>query len=586
MNANHSILRNAARRIGRALVLCGWLIAPCAPAGNWVTVASVPTNNLTHGIGMMLLLSDGTVMCSDSTNTSDIWFQLTPDKHGSYVNGSWSQLANATYSRLYYASGVLTNGQVFVAGGEDGSGRTHIQIYDPVTNGWTELIPPSSIYNPSIGDYFADTISSVIPNGNVLMSPALNNPAEQWEALLYNPAANSWTNTSVFAQGNQSMGECSWVKLGDGSILNVDGTVNNQTYTSERYIPALNQWIADGNLQVYLFNSVPAPKGGSIEIGPALLLPNGNAFFAGGTGYYGIYTPSGNTNAGTWACFPITNGLESADEPGATMADGNLLLVLANNCNNAGCGPPFYYYEYDYSVNPPAGAFIPEPAPTNTLGGDYVLFMLDLPDGTVLVSSGGNPQLNIYQPNGSPLAAAKPTITSITPNPDGSFHLVGTGLNGICEGAAEGDDGQMASDYPLVRLTNNATGYVSYARTYNWSTAGIRTGSTPETTEFRLPATLPYGSYSLVVVANGIASNPVAFYGPVWVDFNYFSGSGLYFGTYANPFNTLTEGTNAVASGGTIFINGGIQPSVSPETMIISKPMFIHSVFGPSTIGN
>jgi hypothetical protein len=583
MKANHSSLRNAARRVGRALILCGWLMAPGALAGTWTTVAT----NAPQGIGMMLLLSDGTVMCSSSTNdnTTGTWSRLTPDQYGSYVNGSWSQLANATYGRVYYTSDVLTNGQVFVAGGEYGSGKFHIQIYDPVANSWSELYPPTSYYNTNLGDYFADTISAEIPNGNVLMAPNLQNTAYAQAALLYNRAANFWTNTSVFAQGNPSMGECSWVKLGDGSILNVDGTVNNQPpYTSERYIPALNQWIADDNLPVYLFNSVPA--GGSIEIGPALLLPNGNAFFAGGSGYYGIYTPSGNTNAGSWACFPITNGLESADEGGATMADGNLLLALAYNCNNAGCSAPFYYYEYDYSVNPPAGAFIPEPAPTNSLGGDPVIFMLDLPDGTVLASSGGNSQVMVYQPTGSPLAAGKPTITSITPNQDGSFHLVGTGLNGIFEGAGEGDDGQMASDYPLVRLTNNATGNVSYARTYNWSSAAIRTGATSETTEFTLPQTLPAGAYSLVVVANGIASDPVPFYGPVWVNFNYSNEEHFYNGTFEFPYPLLAEGTNAVASGGIIFINGSNQPSVSAETPRISKPMTIYSVYGPSSVGN
>jgi hypothetical protein len=184
------------------------------------------------------------------------------------------------------------------------------------------------------------------------------------------------------------------------------------------------------------------------------------------------------------------------------------------------------------------------------------------------------------------LAAGKPTITSITPNADSSFHLVGTGLNGISEGAGFGDDGQMATDYPLVRLTNNSSGLVFYARTYNWSGSSIQTGNTPETTEFTLTnLTLLSGSYSLVVVANGIASDPVTFYSPVWVDFNYSSPFNYYFGTYDDPYNTLAEGTNAVVSGGTIFLKASTQPSVSSETMTISKPMTITSVFGPSTIG-
>ncbi len=131
--------------------------------------------------------------------------------------------------------------------------------------------------------------------------------------------------------------------------------------------------------------------------------------------------------------------------------------------------------------------------------------MLDLPDGTVLYSHFGD-QLYDYAPTGSPLASGQPAISSIQPNGDGSFHLTGTQLNGISEGAAYGDDCQMASNYPIVRLTA-ANGDVYYARTYNWSSTGVMTGTTPVTTEFRLPAGLPLGTYSLVAVANGISSD-------------------------------------------------------------------------------
>jgi len=90
---------------------------------------------------------------------------------------------------------------------------------------------------------------------------------------------------------------------------------------------------------------------------------------------------------------------------------------------------------------------------------------------------------------------------------------VGTLLNGISEGAAYGDDWQMNSNYPIVRLTD-AAGNVRYARTYNWSSTSVMTGNTPETTEFRLPPGLAAGTYSLVVVANGNSSVPVSFYTP------------------------------------------------------------------------
>jgi hypothetical protein len=113
----------------------------------------------------------------------------------------------------------------------------------------------------------------------------------------------------------------------------------------------------------------------------------------------------------------------------------------------------------------------------------------------------------VYRPTGAPLAQGKPVVTGVSPNADGSYHLVGMGLNGISEGACYGDDFQMNTNYPLVRLSDDG-GNVYYARTYDWSNTGVMTGSQVVTTEYRLPADLPPGQYTMVVVANGIASDP------------------------------------------------------------------------------
>ena len=67
----------------------------------------------------------------------------------------------------------------------------------------------------------------------------------------------------------------------------------------------------------------------------------------------------------------------------------------------------------------------------------------------------------------------------------------------------------------------------------------------------------------------------------MWVDFNY-SADSPQLGSYAQPFSTLVQGTNAVASGGTIFI----KPGHTPETMTISKPMTITAVGGTAIVGH
>jgi hypothetical protein len=93
-----------------------------------------------------LLLTDGTVMVQDYGQSD--WWRLTPDASGSYVNGSWSQLATlpAGYSPLDYSSAVLADGRVIVIGGEYNSFRIAYSntgaIYDPVANSWTYLSPP------------------------------------------------------------------------------------------------------------------------------------------------------------------------------------------------------------------------------------------------------------------------------------------------------------------------------------------------------------------------------------------------------------------------------------------------------------
>src|SRR5262249_24322655 len=87
-------------------------------------------------------------------------------------------------------------------------------------------------------------------------------------------------------------------------------------------------------------------------------------------------------------------------------------------------------------------------------------------------------------------------------------------------------------------LTSASTGNVYYARTSNWSSTGIATGSTPVSTQFVLPSGLPAGTFSLSVIANGIASAPVSF------------TNGLYWDPDGNPANNnIATGAGLGGSG-------------------------------------
>ncbi len=483
------------------------------PVGSWASLVRTPP----FGLNMCMLLGDGTVL---GMNGDGRCARLTPDNTGSYRNGTWTQLQTMNLGRLFFASAVLTNGNVFVAGGEYGTGRRHAELFDPLNNVWTK------IPDPLPGPAFSDAIGKILPGGNVLVAPV----SQFGGNVIYNVASNNWQAAASTVNQN----EVCWVKLPNDTIL----TIDTGAQTSKHYVPSLNQWITDGNVPVPVY-------GYGAEIGAGFLLPNGKVFYIGGSTNTAIYTPGATpTSAGSWvAGAPMvfgTNNLGAVDAPAAMMANGKILCDLGPV---GGFNSPCFFYEYDYynnsftQVSAPGGGQTYNSVP-------YATSMLDLPSGQVLFVGGQNSSsLYLYTPALSPLAAGQPSINSISQNSDGTFHLTGSGLNGISEGAAYGDDEQMDSNYPLIRLTNNTSGLVYYARAFNRSSTSVMTGNRVLSTELELPQGLPAGTYSLSVVANGNPSAPTNFtYSPPAVPTGLVAPSG------SNAFIKLSWNTSAGAT--------------------------------------
>ena len=446
-----------------------FLIAALASATTPVSAATGTWASLTNFApvaGTALLLTDGSVMVQQSNGTA--WYKLKPDATGSYINGTWTALAPMNDSRLYFASVVLPDGRVFVGGGEYGTGTSSVEIYDPVANAWTRV---TSWTGGDIGD----STGKVLPDGRVLLLPRFGG---HW---IYNPTTDTWTAGS--GKGNND--EQSVALMGDGNFMVAwDGS-------SQKYISALNQWV-----------SAASPPNGLIgagsEIGPSVLLYDGRVFCLGANGNTDIYTESSNpTDPGTFVAGPnIPNGLMCDDAPAAVMPNGHVLFV-ADKGNFTG---PASIFEYDPSSNNYTNVGGPSG------GVAYTYRMLMLPSGDVLVSTGGS--ISIYTPSGAPNAAWKPTVSSITLNPDTTYKITGTQLNGLTEGAYYGDDAQMSSNYPIIRLVSGSTVY--YPRSVNFSTMGVATGNQSVSASFSTTG-IPNGNYSLYAVANGIASNPISF---------------------------------------------------------------------------
>lgn len=460
--------------------------------GTWT-----PLTNLSpfasNGIGTMELLSDGTIMAQGG-GVSNTWYKLKPDINGSYVNGTWSAMASMGLERLYTATNILQDGRVFVLGGEysgPAGNATWInsgEVYNPQTNSW------SSIPNFPRSE-FGDDSSMLLPDGRVLCA-YLSGP----QTFIYNPTNNTWSNGPTKLDGDGSDEE-TWVKLPDGSILTYN-IFSNPSHAQRLNVNTMT-WIDSGTVPVQLYTSSGAETGG------AVLLPDGRAFFIGGTSNTALYTPSAVPGGpGTWAAGPvIPGGYGANDAPCAMMPNGHVLIAVGTT---PAFGPPTKIYEYDPTA--PVGSSLTDvtPAAPDLSGTDaYTTRMLMLPSGQVLFTNGAR-QLYVYTPVGNPQNAWRPAITNVAYNGNGKYTLTGTQINGISAGASYGDDAEMDTNYPIVKLTS-ATGKVYYARTYNWSSTGVATGNTPLSTQFTLPAGTPFGTFTLTVIGSGIESPGVPF---------------------------------------------------------------------------
>lgn len=479
-----------------------------------------PLNNPLPGfLQTCLLLTDGRAMCHQFLTNQ--WHFLTPDISGSYANGTWSLAApmpngtelpfcnNCPYTPLFFASAVLPDGRVVVIGGEHMANQSFVWtsigfLYDPVADTWsTQLVEQFGA--PRIGD----SSSMVLEDGTFLLSDIKSGNVESLDLP-------TLTFTALNPPGKLDPSqESNWNILYDGSILTVNATI---PASFERYDPVANSWGNSGSTVVNLADT--ADLGGSIEVGPGVLRPDGTLLYFSGnsTGQNAIYDTATNTWTGNAATdFPLVPGqthhYSVADGPASLLPNGNVLVMASPVINGSPFNTPSHFYEVDLATDTLAAVTDPPNAPSFT---SFHGRMLLLPTGEVLLTAFNQiatQDVMLYTNGGSPEDAWRPTITVPPPSdivPGNTYSISGTLFNGFSEGASYGDDAQMSTNYPLVRITNQATGHVFYARTHDHSHMGVeRVGSTEVlTTQFDVPAGLEPGPSSLVVVVNGIESEP------------------------------------------------------------------------------
>jgi len=487
-----------------------------SPATPWTPLTNQP-DFLIDGAANPILLTDGTVLVQDAGFPD--WWRLTPDRSGSYVNGTWTQVASlpATYSPLYHSSAVLADGRLIIEGGEfllspdqsDFVATWSAQgaIYDPLANTWTQVAPPPFFtgFGP-FAQTIGDAQGTVLADGRFMQANCCST-----QAALLDTRTLSWTPTGTgkFDENDEE----GWTLLPSGKVLTSDAYVGAEFdpagTASEIYDPATGAWSSAGSTVQQLWDSAAtcgAENAASFEVGPAVLRPDGTVFSTGSNLCGAAHTAIFDSVTGRWRAGPdFPDGLGIADGPAALEPNGKVLMMASPGVFDF----PSVFLEWD-------GKTLTEIPGTPNAPNDSSFFgnMLVLPTGQILLTDFSN-DIEIFTPTVRreevfQQAVHRPVVafTPVLLRGGGSYEIFGFRFNGMSQGAAYGDDVQAATNFPIVRVTNLLTGHVFYSRTHDHSSMAVASNRLVST-HVDIPADQERGLSKLEVVANGIASPPV-----------------------------------------------------------------------------
>ena len=546
----------------------GFQSADPTVSGTWSSLAHAFPGTGGNGPATALLMTDASVIVIDICTSN--WYRLIPDQSGSYINGNWSVTAVGDNGHLpamigsgtapdgygpeFFASAVLPNGNFIVQGGEaeasapapasacpgtsNPADSTKGSLYNPFTNTWVAVSPPAGW--TTIGDSMAVVLGANLITGGFASSAYMvgNGPDaapqnSQFAVKTIDHLGDStpWTIASTGKADSNS--EEGWVLLATGQLLTVD--TQNGT-AAERFDPQQRSWVAAGNTPVFLGNSgglaiVP-------EMGPGVGIGFNMAVQFGANPNCAVFTfPNqwirGPQAAGAPAgqCFP--NNDETADGPAALLPNGNILVQTSNFFN-----APSLFWEFGSDgvspQTPGVGTLTAVTAPTCNSGtpntANVAAFqsrMLVLPSSQIFWDAGllSNNQgcTLIYAPNagdGTFNNVMRPpphvtTVSSTTLTRGNTYTLTGSMFKGVSQGATYGDDAQMDTNYPMVRITNNTTNHVCWGRTHDWAVLtsaqfDVPPAVTPAANWPLIENPCDPGASTLVVITNGLVSNGVA----------------------------------------------------------------------------
>lgn len=230
------------------------------------------------------------------------------------ARGTWTETGSMNTPRYQHTATLLPNGKLLVAGGIDnfGNSTTSAELYDPATGEWSNVAPMNSAR-------WSHT-ATLLPNGKLLVagggtvingvSFTLLNSAE-----VFDPASGTWTSTACLSAGHFDHVS---TLLPNGKVLVAGGFNNaNSLASTELYDPIAGTWSNSGELNM------------ARDTPTATLLPNGKVLVSGGYGSGGTYLSSSeiyDPAAGTWLTEAGTTS-SRWQHTATLLANGKVLLA-------------------------------------------------------------------------------------------------------------------------------------------------------------------------------------------------------------------------------------------------------------------
>jgi N-acetylneuraminic acid mutarotase len=288
-------------------------------AKTWTLTGSLTTARRFH---TATLLSNGDILVASGIEGSGAnggWLGTAELYDPS--TGLWSATGSLATGRSYHTATLLASGQVLVVGGYNSTNNllSSAELYNPGTGAWS---PGGSLANAR-----ENHTATLLPNGMVLVVGGEGASGTLASAELYNPSSNSWSLAGSLASARQ---DHTATLLSSGQVLAAGGSANLSAILSsaELYNPSTNAWSAAGSLVTGRQDHCAT----LLASGQVLVAGGANSNGGGGAGALSsaeLYNPASNT----WSS---TGSLAAAsDYPmAALLAGGSVLVAGGLNAND------------------------------------------------------------------------------------------------------------------------------------------------------------------------------------------------------------------------------------------------------------